>query len=306
VALPMLVITITVFLVFLPIAFFTGVIRFLFVPLGLAVALAMMASYLDALTVAPVTMERLFRGYGHAGHGQSPPPARGLVALWKRLNLFDPFVAGYVRVLRWCLAHKALVIVAVAASFGGSLLLLAPRLATEFFPKVDAGQFILNVSAPEGMRVEKTEAIVTRIEELIRQVIPPDDLNQIVANIGVPQGWMVLYTPVVGPHQAFILVSLKQDHKVGTDDVVDQLRERLHKEMPGLKYSFQTGGIVSDVLNFGLPAPIDIKVSGPHLHEVADVAGTYQGIGGQDPGDGGCTGPPRHVLSGTTHDRGPC
>ncbi|MFM8552825.1 MAG: efflux RND transporter permease subunit [Nitrospiraceae bacterium] len=268
VALPMLVITNTVFLVFLPIAFFTGIIKFLFVPLALAVGYAMMASYVGALSVAPVCLAYLLKG---RHHGPTDEPASGLTGLWQRLNLFDPFVARYVLVLRWCLHHKALVIVTVAAIFTGSVM-MAPRLSTEFFPKVDAGQFILNVAAPEGTRVEKTEAIVAKIEGLIRQVIPPAELDQIVANIGVPQGWMVLYTPVVGPHQSFMLVSLKRDHTIRTDDAVDRLRERLAQELPGLKFSFQTGGIVSDVLNYGLPAPIDIKVSGPNLTEVAETA----------------------------------
>jgi len=271
VALPMLVITVTVFLVFLPIAFFTGIIKFLFVPLALAVAYAMLASYVVALTVAPVTMERLMR-HVHAGHGSTAVrPHRGLAALWNRMNFFEWFVQRYIVILRWCLGHKALVVVTVATIFVGSLL-MAPRLATEFFPKVDAGQFILNVAAPEGTRVEKTEALVARIEELIRQEIPSGELEQIVANIGLPQGWMVLYTPVSGPHQAFILVSLKKEHTLRTDVIIERLRARLAGEVPGLKVSFQTGGIVSDVLDFGLPAPIDIKVSGPQLSVLAEVA----------------------------------
>jgi len=280
VALPMLVITITVFLVFLPIAFFTGIIKFLFVPLALAVGYAMMASYVGALSVAPVCLAYLLKGKHHDAPER---PASGLTGRWKRLNLFDPFVARYVLVLRWCLRHKATVIVAVAAIFAGSVM-MAPRLSTEFFPKVDAGQFILNVAAPEGTRVEKTEAIVAKIEDLIRQVIPPAELDQIVANIGVPQGWMVLYTPVVGPHQSFMLVSLKRDHTIRTDDVVDRLRERLAQELPGLKFSFQTGGIVSDVLNYGLPAPIDIKVSGPNLTEVAETASRIREVVVKVPG----------------------
>jgi multidrug efflux pump subunit AcrB len=280
VALPMLVITITVFLVFLPIAFFTGIIKFLFVPLALAVGYAMMASYVGALSVAPVCLAYLLKD---RPHGRAEQPASGLTGLWQRLNLFDPFVAHYVSALRWCLHHKAAVIVTVAVIFTGSLM-LAPRLSTEFFPKVDAGQFILNVAAPEGTRVGKTEAIVAKIETLIRQVVPPAELDQIVANIGVPQGWMVLYTPVAGPHQAFMLVSLKRDHQVRTDDVVDRLRERLAQDMPGLKFSFQTGGIVSDVLNYGLPAPIDIKVSGPNLAKVADTAARIREAVGKVPG----------------------
>jgi multidrug efflux pump subunit AcrB len=267
VAMPMLIITITVFLVFLPIAFFTGVIKFLFVPLGLAVAYAMMASYVVALTVAPVSMAWLMRGHAH----HAAPPQGRLAAMWNRVNLFDPFVERYVAVLRWCLANKATVIVSVAVLFVGSLF-MAPLLATEFFPKVDAGSFILNVSAPEGTRVEKTEAITAKIEELIKEAVPANELDQIVSNVGLPQGWMVLYTPVNGPHQAFVLVSLKRDHRTRTDEIIVKLRQALLRNLPGLKFSFQTGGIVSDVINFGLPAPIDIKVSGPKMTDLADTA----------------------------------
>jgi CzcA family heavy metal efflux pump len=265
VALPMLVITITVFLVFLPIAFFTGVIKFLFMPLALTVAYAMMASYVVALTVAPVTLGRLLAG--HQEHAQK----RGFPALWDRVNLFDPFVDRYVIVLRWCLRHKLVVIVVVTATFAVSLM-AAPRLATEFFPKVDAGQFLLNVSAPEGTRVEKTEAIVGQIETMIRETVPAAELEQVVSNIGLPQGWMVLYTPVSGPHQAFILVSLTHGHTTGTGEIVARLRDQLQRELPGLKFSFQTGGIVSDVINFGQPAPIDVKISGPKMADLATAS----------------------------------
>ncbi|MEK6526205.1 MAG: efflux RND transporter permease subunit, partial [Nitrospirota bacterium] len=283
VALQLLVITVTVFLVFLPIAFFTGIIKFLFVPLALAVAYSMTASFFVALTVAPVAMEPLLRRE-HAEHGgQGSPHARGLTAVWNRLIVFQPFVEQYVVVLRWCLAHKVLVVSTVTATFIGSML-LAPRLATEFFPKVDAGQFILNVAAPEGTRVEKTEVIIAQIETLIRQEISAVELDQIVANIGLPHGWMVLYTPVNGPHQAFLLVSLTREHTLRTDEIITRLRARLAQEFPGLKFSFQTGGIVSDVLNFGLPAPIDIKVSGPKLPEVAETATRIRDLAARIPG----------------------
>jgi len=282
VALPLLVITVTVFLVFLPIAFFTGIIKFLFVPLALAVAYSMMASFFVAITVAPVAMVPLLRRWRPERGGHGGPPPRGFVALWNRLNLFEPFVQGYVITLRWCLARRALVVVTVTATFVGSLF-MAPRLATEFFPKVDAGQFILNVAAPEGTRVEKTEAIVAQVEKLVRQETPASELDQIVANIGLPQGWMVLYTPVNGPHQAFLLISLAREHTVRTDEIIGRLRVRLAQEFPGLKFSFQTGGIVSDVLNFGLPAPIDIKVSGPKLTEVAEAATRIREVAAQVP-----------------------
>jgi multidrug efflux pump subunit AcrB len=175
------------------------------------------------------------------------------------------------------------VVVTVTMVFIGSLF-MAPLLATEFFPKVDAGSFILNVSAPEGTRIEKTEAIVAIIEDLIRQEIPAAELDQIVSNVGLPQGWMVLYTPVNGPHQAFVLVSLKRDHEIRTDDIIMKLRQTLRRELPGLKFSFQTGGIVSDVINFGLPAPIDIKVSGPKMADLADTASKIRDLVAEVPG----------------------
>ena len=274
VALPMLVATVSILIVYLPIMFFTGIVKFLFVPLALAVAYAMVISYLASMTVAPVAMATLFKAEPHeSAHGQR---------LFDRL-FFDPIVNGYVHALRWCLDHKALVVVTVTGIFVGSLL-MAPRLATEFFPKVDAGQFILNVAAPEGTRVEKTEAIVAQIEDVIRQEIPTTELDQIVANLGLPHGWMVLFTPVNGPHQGFLLVSLTRAHRLRTDEVITRLRMRLAQEFPGLKFSFQTGGIVSDVLNFGLPAPIDIKVSGPKLTEVAEAASRIRAVAAQIPG----------------------
>ncbi|MEW6248484.1 MAG: efflux RND transporter permease subunit [Nitrospirota bacterium] len=277
VALPMLVATISILIVYLPIVFFTGIIKFLFVPLALAVAYAMVASYFASMTVAPVAMAALIK-HEHQGPGAAEGSHERLFD-----RLFNRLIAAYVVVLRWCLGHKALVVGGVTAIFIGSLL-LAPRLATEFFPKVDAGQFILHVAAPEGTRVEATEALVGQLEDVLRQEIPASDLDQIVANIGLPHGWMVLFTPVNGPHQAFLLVSLTRQHTVRTDALISRLRTRLAREFPGLKFSFQTGGIVSDVINFGLPAPIDIKISGPQLSQVAEAAARIRDVAAQVPG----------------------
>jgi len=261
VALPLLVITVSILIVYLPIVFFTGTIKFLFVPLALAVAYAMGASYVASLTVAPVAIMAFDRGMGHEAGGK----------VSDRRGLFDRFAERYAEFLRWGLGHKALVAVAVGGIFVVSMA-LAPLLATEFFPKVDAGEFILHVSAPEGMRLEKTEAIVGRVEEVIRKSIPPKELEQIVSNVGLPQGWMVLYTPVSGPHQAFILVSLVKGHAGETDEYIDRIRADLRRDLPGLKFSFQTGGIVSDVINAGLPSPVDIKVSGDKLADLNEAA----------------------------------
>lgn len=258
VALPMLVITISILIVYLPIMFFTGIIRFLFVPLALAVSYTMLASYVASMTVAPVTINALIKGGEH--HDS-----------WFD-QLFHWFVDRYAVALSWCLRHKTSVVTASVLALAGSLF-SAGGLATEFFPKVDAGQFILNVSAPEGTRVEKTEAIINRIETIIREEVPKDELDQIVANIGLPHGWMVLFTPVSGSHQAFLLVSLTRDHTVPTQTVIERVRGRLGQELPGLKTSFQSGGIISDVLNAGLPAPIDLKLTGQNLNDLTKAAG---------------------------------
>lgn len=263
VALPMLVAMISTLIVYLPIVFFTGIIKFLFVPLALAVAYAMIAAYLASMTVAPVAIIAFTPKA--SVHAHKPGSER----LFDKV--FNRFTNGYERLLRGCLRHKTLVIVAVAGIFATSML-LTPRLATEFFPKVDAGQFILNASAPEGTRVEYTEALVKEIETIIQEEIPAPDLDQIVSNIGLPQGWMVMFTPVNGPHQAFMMVSLSQGHRERTDVIIERLRRRLLGKWPALKFTFQTGGIVSDVINFGLPAPIDIKLSGPDLQTVAHTA----------------------------------
>jgi multidrug efflux pump subunit AcrB len=268
VALPMLVAMTSTLIVYLPIVFFTGIVKFLFVPLAIAVAYTMIVAYLASMTVAPVAMATLLRTETHH-HGEPEAPSR----------LFDRVFAVVVRVyealLRRCLGHKALVVIGVAGIFILAIL-QAPRLATEFFPKVDAGQFILNVSAPDGTRVENTEALVAQVESIIKGTIPATDLDQIVANIGLPQGWMVMFTPVTGPHQAFILVNLAHGHQLSTPEIVERLRTRLARELPSVKFSFQTGGIISDVINFGLPAPIDIKISGPKLQEVAEAASLTQ------------------------------
>ncbi|HZC67690.1 MAG TPA: efflux RND transporter permease subunit, partial [Nitrospirales bacterium] len=287
VALPMLVITISILIVYLPIVFFTGTIKFLFVPLGLAVAYAMGASYLASLTVAPVAIAAGHRELGHLpelAKIEAPRSVWGsLTAIWKSFNPFERVADRYEAFLRWGLGHKALIVGTVGGVFLVSMV-QAPRLATEFFPKVDAGEFILNVAAPEGTRLEKTEAIVGKAEEVIRKVIPLSELDQVVANIGLPQGWMVLYTPVAGPHQAFVLVSLVKQHVVGTDEYINRIRAELRKELPSLKFSFQTGGVVSDVINAGLPAPVDIKVSGPSLADLSQAAVQIRDVVASVPG----------------------
>ena len=271
----LLVITVSILVDYLPIMFFTGTIRFLFIPLALAVAYAMGASYVASLTVAPVAIAATHRTEGHS---LAEPEAKD-----SRFTSFERFAAGYGAFLQWGLRHKTLVIVPVVVVFAGTMA-MAPRLATEFFPKVDAGEFILHVAAPEGTRLEKTEAIVESIEEIIRKDIPQGELDQIVSNVGLPQGWMVLYTPVAGPHQAFVLVSLVKGHTGRTGEYINRIRADLRRDLPGMKLSFQTGGVVSDVINAGLPAPVDIKVSGEKFTDLNETAKKIRDVVASVPG----------------------
>jgi multidrug efflux pump subunit AcrB len=279
VALPMLVATISILIVYLPIIFFTGIIKFLFVPLAIAVTFAMVAAYVVSMTVAPVTMAALLKAESRGSGKESDHGSR----LFDRM--FNAMVNRYERILRWGLAHRTVVITSVAVLFLGTLLLF-PLLGTEFFPKVDAGQFLLHVKIPEGSRIERTEAVVGQIEDVIKKVIPPSDLEQIVSNVGLPHGWMVMFTPNSGPHTAFLLVNLKSGHRSSTWDYLGRLRQELKRDFPGLSFFFQTGGIVSDVLNFGLPAPIDIQISGPKLEQVNETASKVRDLVAAVPGIG--------------------
>lgn len=279
VALPMLVATISILTVYLPIMFFAGIIKFLFVPLALAVTFAMIASYVASMTVAPVAIAGLFHSQADASGGR---PAHGSCRFDR---LFGLMVDRYEQLLRWGLAHRRVVLGSIATLFLGSLLLL-PGLGTEFFPKVDAGQFVLHVKIPEGSRIERTEAMIEQVESLIRRVIPPSDLEQVIANLGLPHGWMVMLTPNSGPHTAFLLVNLRSGHRASTWGYLASLRQELQREFPGVSFFFQTGGIVSDVLNFGLPAPIDILVSGPSLDLVNETASLVRDLVAGVPGVG--------------------
>ncbi len=259
--LPILVATICILIVYLPIIFFSGIVKFLFVPLALTVAFAMLADYAVSMSVTPVVLARLYSG-GH-GTGEQDRADDGWFAVL--LNLYE-------RLLRLGLRYKPFVIAGALAVLVAVGIVLVPRLHTEFFPKIDAGNFTMLVTAPEGTRIEKTSAIVAEIEQLVRHVVPKSDLEEVVANIGLYYGDAARFAPNTGPHTAFVLVNLITGHRGHSDDYIGQLRERLRQELPGIDVAFQTGGIVSDVLNFGLRAPVDIQVRGPRLELIRPVA----------------------------------
>jgi multidrug efflux pump subunit AcrB len=261
--LPIFVATICILIVYLPIVFFSGIIKYLFVPLAMTVAFAMLADYAVSMSVTPVILARLY----HRGHGNSALGEEQESKHWFRFVL-----AAYEPILRVGLRFKAVVAgVAILALIGTGILLL-PRLHTEFFPKVDAGNFTMIVSAPEGSRIEKTTAIVAEIERLIQETIPEHELEEVVSNTGLYYGDAARFAPNTGNHTAFVLINLVTGHERRTDDYIAELRTRVRKALPGVEVAFQTGGIISDVLNFGLRAPIDIQVRGPRLDLIRPVA----------------------------------
>ena len=261
--LPILVATICILIVYLPIVFFSGIIKYLFVPLAMTVAFAMLADYAVSMSVTPVVLARLYsRGHGNGAEGEAHDASD-----WFRfvLAIYEPLLRTGVRL-------KVFVVIGALTALVGTGVFFLPRLHTEFFPKVDAGNFTMIVSAPEGSRIEKTTAIVAEIEGLVQKSIPKEDLEEVVSNTGLYYGDAARFAPNTGNHTAFILVNLVTGHAGHTDDYIAELRTKVRQALPGVEVSFQTGGIISDVLNFGLRAPIDIQVKGPRLDLIRPVA----------------------------------
>ena len=264
--LPILVATICILIVYLPIMFFSGIIKYLFVPLAMTVAFAMLADYAVSMTVTPVVLSHLYAsGHGNGSHEET-----------EQKDWFRFVLAIYEPVLRVGVRFKPVVIGLALLALIGTGALLLPRLHSEFFPKVDAGNFTMLVSAPEGSRIEKTTAIVADIEKLVQETIPKQDLEEVISNTGLYFGDAARFAPNTGNHTAFVLVNLVTGHAGKTEDYVSTLRTKLRESLPGVEVSFQTGGIISDVLNFGLRAPIDIQVKGPSLDLIRPVAEAIQ------------------------------
>ena len=283
VAMAVLAATLTSAVVFFPVTFLYGVSRFLFSALALAVVLALFASYVIAMTVVPLFCARYIKApaHGHttdAAASEQPVEEHGTRrANWgDRFN--DWFAAHFNRLLEFYEAHVRNALSRPKAVGGGILaacalsLLLFPLIGQAFFPRTDAGQFVINVKTPSGTRVEITDQEVARVENLIRQVVPPKDLHLIVSNVGVIPGFSSIYTSNAGPHTATVQVALNEDHKVSSFQYMDEVRQRIQANLPELTTYFQSGGIVDAVLNQGLPAPIDVQVSGSNLEAAYQTA----------------------------------
>ena len=284
VALPILVAVVTFCVVFFPVVFLSGIAGYLFTPLALAVIFAIGASFVVAVFLVPAFCMRFLKtpagNPGHSGGGPHPGVSR----------FFDLVLPPLIRG-RW------IVLVIAAAAFVGALGILAGG-GRELFPPVDSGQFTILARLPSGTRIERTESLIADVEQVLIQEIgrpdsaypaqenePDSNLRILISNIGVLNDWPAAYTPNDGPMDAFILVQLKNKAGMpGTFDYVKRLRQRLPREFPGTDFAFNTGGMLTAALNFGLPSPIDIKIQGSNLHTLNDIALIVRQIAAAVPG----------------------
>jgi CzcA family heavy metal efflux pump len=270
IAVPAFVSTLCICIVFVPMFFLTGVARFLFVPLAEAVVFAMLASYLLSRTLVPTLVMYLLRGHEHESHGEGvKKERRGLFAWLSRVQqAFEGWFArvrdGYHQLLAVCLHHRRIFITGFLgfciASMG-----LAFFLGEDFFPPVDAGIFRMHVRARAGLRLEETARLCDEIEKVLRQEIPKEELVTILDNIGMPYSSInntYSTSGAIGTSDAEILVSLNEKKHRPTAEYVKHLREELPQLFPSVEFFFQPADIVSQILNFGLPSPIDIQVVG--------------------------------------------
>jgi multidrug efflux pump subunit AcrB len=271
VALPVLAATLTTVIVFFPVTFLYGVSRFLFTALALAVILSLFASYLVAMTVVPLFCANLIKL--HHGHGdESGKPKNWGTRFNRWFNLkFKHMLDRYQGCLKLALVRPVATVLGITGIFILSLSLY-PFIGKAYFPRTDPGQFVINLKAPTGTRIELTDRLVQKVENIVRDVVPQKDLKIIVSNIGVTPGFSAIYTPNSGPHTAFVQVGLNAGHKLSSFQYMDLVRARLRKEVPEVSAYFQTGGLVDAILNLGLPAPLDVQVTGMDMDKAHEIA----------------------------------
>jgi multidrug efflux pump subunit AcrB len=267
IAIPAFVSTLAICIVFVPVLLLTGAARYLFTPLALAVVFAMLASYLLSRTLVPTMVHFLLKPEVEI-YAQGEENYHGGGLIWRVHHLFNVQFERmrhvYRDALEWCLDHRLLV-TGLGAVFVALSLGMATLVGEDFFPYVDAGQMRLHVRAPAGTRIEQTEVVFSRVEDEIRNQIPPDELETILDNMGLPGNGIGLAfgdSSTIGSGDGEILISLKEGHHQPTEGYERKLRAALNARFPELTVFFQAANITSQILNFGLPAPIDIQIIG--------------------------------------------
>src|SRR5271156_4433167 len=273
IAVPAFVSTISICIVFVPMFFLGGVARYLFVPLAEAVVFAMLASYFLSRTIVPTMAKYLLKPHeeSQSTHVSRNPLVRFQLAFER---YFEKLRNWYHGLLSLCLEYRVAFLLSIAAFWIGSLVLLYPWLGQDFFPSVDGGQFKLHVRAHTGTRIEDTAKLCDQIEDVIRQEIPAAELTSVIDNIGIPYSGLNLSysnSAPVGTADADILVSLSEKHRP-TAEYTHELRDKLTQQFPGTEFYYLPTDIVSQILNFGLPAQIDIQVVGQQVAQNRVVA----------------------------------
>jgi multidrug efflux pump subunit AcrB len=281
IALPAFVSTICICVVFVPMFFLSGVARYLFVPLAEAVVFAMLASYALSRTLIPTLVMWFYRNSHYAGHAiEDDVPATGWLRPFSAIHHtfesgFSRLRSGYRNLLGVVLHHRK-AFAGIFLVFCGATALLVPLLGQDFFPSVDAGQLRLHLRARSGTRIEEAARLTDAVEQVIRREIPADELAGILDNIGIPNSGISLSysnSGVIGSGDADVLVSLKPHHKP-TPEYVKRLRVVLNREFPGTTFYFLPADIVSQTLNFGLPAPFDVQIVGRDVTKNREIAAT--------------------------------
>ncbi len=270
VAMPVLAATFTTAIVFFPVVFLYGVSRFLFTALAAAVVFSLFASYAVAMTVVPLFCAHFIKSaHQEVAHHQGKTAFERFVLWFNRR--YDRMLMRYDIAVRRSLLRPAATVIGILGICLFSFALYR-LMGLGFFPRTDAGQFVINIKAPTGTRLELTNQYIKRVEDDIRQVVRPRDLDMIVSNIGITPDFSAIYTSNSGQHTAFVQVSLKKEHSVGSYEYMRRVRTKLANDLPELSTYFQSGGLVDSVVNLGLPAPIDIQVSGNDQKQAYDVA----------------------------------
>ena len=263
VALPVLAATLATGIVFFPVTLLTGVSRYFFGALALAVVISLAASYLVAVTVVPLYCSLFIR------HHETPAAtasSRFLPWIWTRF--LEGFERLFTALLGWfgglleTLLPRSRMVVAVVAGTCVACMALTPFVGTSYFPRTDPSQFVVSVKALPGTSLEETEKLVSRLEHLVRRIIPANDLGIIVSNIGSTADLSAMYSNNSGSHTATVQVSLAKGHRNGSYALMGKVRQAITTELPELSVYLQAGGLAESVLNMGLPAPIDLQFTG--------------------------------------------
>jgi multidrug efflux pump subunit AcrB len=272
VALAVLAATSTTSIVFFPVTLFYGVSKYLFVDLALGVVLSIFASYIFAMTVVPLYCAHFIRIDHHEVHGESRKTGFFAGVIQRFNSLFLTLLLQYDRAILKALGRPKRTVAIIALGIAVVLLGLFPFVGIAYFPRTDPGQFVIEVKAAPGTRLEVTDNLIAQVEQEVRKTVSAEDLDMVVSNIGITADLSAAYTTNSGMDTAFVQVSLKEEHKTGSYKYMERLRRKLAAELPQLSTYFQAGGLVDSVVNQGLPAPLDIQVSDNNLEEGYNIA----------------------------------